>query len=40
MPKPNQSTCWRCGTPTEYCIYKTKTGEFRTCEKCEEELNK
>jgi len=40
MPEPNTKKCWRCGALTEYYVYHTKSGEFRTCEKCEEELNK
>jgi hypothetical protein len=37
---PNQKTCWNCGVETEYHIYTTETGEFRTCKECEEELQK
>jgi len=40
MPMPNQKTCWRCGKPTEYYIYQTEKGEFRTCKEGEEELNR
>jgi len=38
--EPNLKTCWKCGEETTFHIYRTRTGEFRTCEKCEEELNR
>jgi len=40
MPEPDQKTCWNCGKETEYYVYHTETGEYRTCEECEEELNR
>lgn len=37
---PDQNVCWRCGEITTFHIYYINGKEYRTCEDCEEELNK